>query len=58
MVKIHIIRNEKSYNQYHRNTNNYEITMNSYMITNWFNLEAMDKFPEVYTCSRLYQKEI
>ena len=25
---------------------------------NWFNLEAMDKLPEAYTCPRLYQKEI
>lgn len=32
--------------------------MNSYMITNWFNLEAMDKLPEAYTCPRLYQEEI
>ena len=44
---------KKVNNQYHRNINNYEITMNSYTITNWFNLEAIDKLPEAYTCPRL-----
>ena len=38
-AQINKIRNERevhfSYNRYHRNTKNYETTMNSYTPTNW-----------------------